>query len=85
MFRFGYSAGAIYGLIVGLLPCSYLLPKKWQRAAGVGPLPDAARQRAAQLYRLAAPHLTRKLDAGRVDAIMIAYAGLRFPCSQVTP
>jgi crossover junction endodeoxyribonuclease RuvC len=59
MFRFGYCAGSIYGLIVGLqLPVSYLLPIQWQRAVGVGALPDAARQRAAQLYPLAAPQLT---------------------------
>jgi hypothetical protein len=51
LFRFGHSAGAIYGLIVGLqLPCSYLLPRRRQHAAGVGPSSDAARQRAAQLY-----------------------------------
>jgi crossover junction endodeoxyribonuclease RuvC len=78
MFRFGHSAGAIYGLIVGIqLSCSYLLPQKWQRVAGIGPSPDAARQRAAQLYPLAAPQLTRKRDAGRADAILIAHAGLR--------
>ena len=78
MFRFGYCAGSIYGLIVGLqLPVSYLLPIQWQRAVGVGASPDAARQRAAQLYPLAAPQLTRKRDAGRADAILIAHAGLR--------
>jgi crossover junction endodeoxyribonuclease RuvC len=79
MFKFGHCAGSIYGLIVGLqLPVSYLLPIQWQRAVGVGPSPDAARQRAAQLYPLAAPQLTRKRDAGRADAILIAHAGLRF-------
>jgi crossover junction endodeoxyribonuclease RuvC len=78
MFRFGYSAGSIYGLIVGLqLPVSYLLPVNWQRTAGVGPSPEAARQRAAQLYPLAASQLSRKRDAGRADAILIAHAGIR--------
>ena len=78
MFTFGHCAGSIYGLIVGLqLPVSYLLPIQWQRASGVGPSPDAARQRAAQLYPRAAPQLTRKRDAGRAYAISIAHAGLR--------
>jgi len=49
----------------------------WQRASGVGPSPDAARQRAAQLYPLAAAQFARKRDAGRADAILIAHAGLR--------
>ena len=78
MFRFGHCAGAIYGLIIGLqLPCSFVLPQQWQRSVGCGPSPDAARQRAAQLYPLAALQLTRKRDAGRADAILIAHAGLR--------
>jgi crossover junction endodeoxyribonuclease RuvC len=76
--KFGHCAGSIYGLIVGLqLPVSYLLPIQWRRAVGVGPSPDAARQRAAQLYPLAAPQLTRKRDAGRADAILTAHAGMR--------
>src|SRR3954453_20686469 len=50
MFRFGYSAGAVAGIVAALqLPRAFLLPRAWQKAVGVGPSPDAARQRAAQL------------------------------------
>jgi crossover junction endodeoxyribonuclease RuvC len=77
MFRFGYSAGEVYGLVVGLqLPCSFVLPLAWQRAAGIGPSPDQARQRAAQLYPQSAAQLSRKRDGGRADAILIARHGL---------
>jgi crossover junction endodeoxyribonuclease RuvC len=78
MFRFGYAAGAIAGLVAGLqLPCSFVLPRAWQRAAGVGPSPDQARQRAAQLYPEVAPRLSRKRDGGRADAILIARHGMQ--------
>jgi crossover junction endodeoxyribonuclease RuvC len=78
MFKFGHCAGAVYGLVAGLqLPCSFVLPQAWQRAAGIGPSPDAARQRAAQLYPAIASQLTRKRDAGRADAILIARHGLQ--------
>jgi hypothetical protein len=77
-FKFGFSAGSIYGLLVGLqLPTSYLLPQQWQRAVGVGPTPDAGRRRAGELHPAAAEYLIRKKDAGRADAILIAHAGLR--------
>jgi crossover junction endodeoxyribonuclease RuvC len=77
MFKFGFGAGAVYGLVIGLqLPCTFILPQAWQRAAGCGPSPDAARQRASQLYPSVAAKLTRKRDGGRADAILIARAGL---------
>jgi crossover junction endodeoxyribonuclease RuvC len=76
MFNFGYGAGAVYGLVVGLqIPCSFVTPQAWQKAAGCGPSPDAARQRAGQLYPEIADRLTRKRDAGRADAILIGHHG----------
>jgi hypothetical protein len=59
------------------LPHTFLLPQAWQRVVGVGPAPDQARQRAAQLYPGAAERLTRKRDGGRADALLIATAGWR--------
>jgi crossover junction endodeoxyribonuclease RuvC len=77
MFRFGFCAGAIIGLVVGLQrPYSLLQPQHWQRLAGCGPAPDEARRRAGQLYPDAVHYLTRKRDAGRADAILIARSGL---------
>ena len=63
---------------VGLqLPCSFVLPLAWQRAAGTGPSSDQSRQRAAQLYPQSASQLSRKRDGGRADAILIARHGLQ--------
>lgn len=77
MFRFGYAAGALYGLIVGLgLPITPVLPQAWQKHHGVGPSPDAARQRAVQLYPAVAARLQLKRDAHRADALLIADYGL---------
>jgi crossover junction endodeoxyribonuclease RuvC len=85
MFRFGMVTGQILGLVAGLgKPYSLILPQRWQRLAGCGPSPDAARQRAGQLYPDAVPHLVRKKDSGRADAILIARAGLAL-LSQTQP
>jgi crossover junction endodeoxyribonuclease RuvC len=79
MFRFGYCAGAVAGMVSALrLPYSFVLPIVWQRAAGCGASGDAARQRAAQLYPAISCELTRKRDGGRADAILIARYGLKF-------
>ena len=75
MFRFGYAAGAIYGLVVGLgLPVTLVRPQEWQR--GIGPSADAARQRAVQLYPAIADRLQLKRDGHRADAVLIADYGL---------
>jgi crossover junction endodeoxyribonuclease RuvC len=77
-FRFGHSAGSLYGLVVGLgLAVTLVPPKVWQRHHGIGPSPDAARQRAVQLYPSIADRLGRKRDAHRADALLIADYGLR--------
>ena len=77
MFRFGLTAGQIVGLVAGLrVPYSLVLPQRGQRIASCGPAPDEARRRAGQLYPDAVQYLTRKRDAGRADAILIARSGL---------
>jgi crossover junction endodeoxyribonuclease RuvC len=76
MFRFGYAAGAIAGVVTGLqLPMTFVNSRRWQKAAGIGPAPDEARQRASQLYPEIAGRLTRKKDGHRGDAILIARYG----------
>jgi crossover junction endodeoxyribonuclease RuvC len=78
MFSFGFAAGAVAGIVAGLqIPYSFIQPVFWQRIAGCGPSPDAARQRAAQLYPAIADELRRKKDGGRADAALIGYAGRR--------
>jgi crossover junction endodeoxyribonuclease RuvC len=78
MFRFGFAYGAITGLLVALgVPLTLVQPKDWQRQCGIGPAPDAARQRAAQLFPAVAPQLSRKADCHRADALLIAAFGQR--------
>jgi crossover junction endodeoxyribonuclease RuvC len=77
MFRFGEAAGALYGLVVGLgLPVTFVTPQQWQKHHRVGASPDAARQRAVQLYPALAPLLARKKDHHRADALLLACYGL---------
>jgi hypothetical protein len=61
---------AAYGI-----PHTFVTPQSWQKATGVGPGPDAARQRAAGLYPQHATSFTRKLDQHRADATLIARHG----------
>lgn len=76
MFRFAEATGALYGLMVGLgLPVSFATPQEWQRHHRIGAAPDAARQRAVQLYPDLAPLLARKRDQHRADALLIATYG----------
>jgi crossover junction endodeoxyribonuclease RuvC len=78
MFRFGYSCGAIYATLVTLgISVSFVQPKVWQRAHGIGPTPDAARQRAVQLYPAVAPLLSKKRDGNRADSLLLADFGQR--------
>lgn len=72
-FRFGYATGAVTGLLVALgAPLTAVAPKDWQRHHGIGPAPDAARQRACMLFPQVAPALARKRDCHRADALLLA-------------
>jgi crossover junction endodeoxyribonuclease RuvC len=75
-FRFGHATGSITGLLIGLgIPLSYVTPQEWQKYHRCGATPDAARQRAVQLFPLTAERLTRKKDNHRADALLIAIYG----------
>jgi crossover junction endodeoxyribonuclease RuvC len=76
MFRFGQAYGAIYATLAVMgIPISFVQPKAWQRHHGIGPSPEAARQRAVQLFPQIAPRLARKADTHRADALLIASYG----------
>lgn len=76
MFRFGEAAGSLYGLVVGMgLPVTFVTPQAWQKHHGVGASPDAARQRAVQLYPAIAASFARKRDQHRADALLLACYG----------
>jgi len=76
-FRFGQASGALYGLVIGLgLPVTLVTPQQWQRYHGIGGAPDAARQRALELFPAVSALLSRKKDDQRADALLIASYGL---------
>jgi crossover junction endodeoxyribonuclease RuvC len=76
MFRFGQAVGIISAVLAVMrIPTTFVLPQVWQRHHGIGPTPDAARQRAAQLCPQIAPQLARKVDGNRADALLIACYG----------
>jgi crossover junction endodeoxyribonuclease RuvC len=77
MFRFGQSYGGIIGVLTTMgIAMTLVQPKDWQRWAGCGPAPDAARQRAAQLFPSEVEQLSRKKDCHRADALLLAHYGL---------
>lgn len=76
MFRFGFACGAVTGLLVAMgISITTVRPQEWQKHHRVGPSPDAARQRAVQLYPSVAASLTRKRDQHRADALLLACYG----------
>jgi crossover junction endodeoxyribonuclease RuvC len=76
MFRFGQACGAIGAILAVMgIPTTCVLPRAWQAYHGIGPAPDAARQRAVQLYPAIASRLLRNVDAHRADALLIARYG----------
>jgi hypothetical protein len=73
---FGQACGALYATLAVIgIPITLVQPKAWQRHHGIGPTPDAARQRAAQLYPQLASRLARKADANRADALLLVAYG----------
>jgi crossover junction endodeoxyribonuclease RuvC len=84
-FRFGHACGALYAtLAVMAIPTTFVLPRTWQAHHHIGPTPDAARQRAVQLFPQIAPRLARKADANRADALLIACYGRQVARSTMT-
>jgi crossover junction endodeoxyribonuclease RuvC len=78
MFKFGYAAGVLRGVLAGLaIPVQPLTPVEWKRAVRLpaGATKDDSRRRAGQLFPDVSPHLTRKKDNGRAEAALIAWAG----------
>lgn len=74
--RFAESYGQLIGIVVALgIAMTLVRPQDWQRHHHIGPAPDAARQRAMQLYPAVAPSLARKRDHHRADALLLASYG----------
>jgi crossover junction endodeoxyribonuclease RuvC len=83
VFRFGYSAGVLDGIVVTLgLPLTFVRPQAWQRHHGIRGSADEARRRCLQLYPSIGEQLRRVKDCHRADAILIAAYGLATLTSQ---
>lgn len=77
VFTFGHAAGAIEGIIQGMLiPYTLVTPQAWKKSAGlIGLDKDAARSRAIQLYPTIRA-LDKKAQGQAIsDAILIARHG----------
>lgn len=75
MFRFGYVAGALAGVVATLqIPMTLVRPQRWQQVAGVKSGDDAGRLRVLQLFPTNNQTFSRKKDHNRADAVLIAYA-----------
>jgi crossover junction endodeoxyribonuclease RuvC len=79
-FRFGYAAGIVHALVLGMkTPIFFVPPQIWRRAVGVtGTGKDACRARAQELFPKSADVFTRVRDQHRADAALIAAYGSRF-------
>ena len=63
------------GILAALgVPTTYHSPSVWKRRYGLlGRPKDASRTRALELFPAAAGWLTRKLDHGRAEALLLAH------------
>lgn len=78
VFSFGFTAGVIDGVCAALgLPVEYVSPQVWKRHHGLlGKDKEASRARAIRMFPALAGQLSRKKDADRAEALLIAAYGL---------
>lgn len=78
-FRFGMGCGLIRGAILGAgVRLVEVTPAEWKRFYRLDSDKEKARARAVSLFPSAAPSLSRKKDAGRAEALLIANWYLEF-------
>jgi crossover junction endodeoxyribonuclease RuvC len=78
MFRFGFAAGAIQGVIASfMVPMTLVRPGVWKGAMGLSHDKDASRARASQLFPRESHRWARKMDDGRAEALLLAVFGSR--------
>lgn len=75
MFKFGFGAGAVEGVLAALqIPYEKVAPVRWKKVmmGDMGKDKDAARQRAIQLFPDMSQQMSRKKDHGRAEALLLA-------------
>lgn len=75
MFRFGMTFGVLRGVLAAChVPVDFMRPQEWQKSVRLPLGDDAAILRASQLFPKYASYFRRKMDHGRADATLLAYA-----------
>ena len=74
MFNFGQSFGILKGICSAmLLPMYFVRPAKWKKYFGlINTEKDASRTRVIEMFPYFSSQLSKKKDANRADAILIA-------------
>ena len=77
-FRYGRACGALEACVAGLqIPLTLVAPVAWKRSLSLlGREKEASRQRALELFPTAVDDLSRHLDHGRAEAMLLAWYGL---------
>jgi crossover junction endodeoxyribonuclease RuvC len=76
MFKFGYVAGGLRGLVAAAkIPVTMVTPQVWKRTMHVTSSKDVARARAGDIFPLQAKLFERKKDEGVAEAALIAMYG----------
>ena len=78
MFKFGYVAGGLRGVVAAhFIPITMVTPQSWKRAMAVPKEKDGARARASDLFPSHCDLFVRVKDHGRAEASLIALWGQR--------
>ena len=74
MFNFGQSFGVIKGICSAMQLSTYFIrPVKWKKYFGlIKSEKDASRTKAIEIFPYISPNLSKKKDANKADAILIA-------------
>tara|TARA_B100001057_G_scaffold214415_1_gene214768 strand:+ start:1553 stop:2047 length:495 start_codon:yes stop_codon:yes gene_type:complete len=74
MFNFGQSFGILKGICSAMqLPMYFVRPAKWKKYFNLlNSEKDASRTKAIEIFPYFSPHLSKKKDSNKADAILIA-------------
>ena len=74
MFNFGQSFGILKGICSAMqLPLYFVRPAKWKKYFSlINSEKDASRTKAIEMFPYFSPHLSKKKDSNKADAILIA-------------
>lgn len=77
-FSFGFSAGAIQGIIAAnFISMARVSPRTWKKAMGLTADKDACRRQASEMYPGFCHLWGRAKDDGRAESLLLAHYGLQ--------